>query len=157
MKRYNIPTLEILLTIGQLDQIAAASKIKHPASISKEYLLTDEQLQILNDIVDTTITNILYYNFKIVSEYQSKKSYSYYIRFKPVDKNNEPLPDFKIVFKLANHPIKGRNTKQPERSTFIKSFIVNDEVYTNPIEFISKIQKVCESISEGDYSVLLGG
>jgi len=154
MKRYRVPTLEIVIELNETANIAA-SKVTHLTSVDPTYLLTDEQLQVINDIVESAISNILDYNFKILSEYHSKKSYAYYIKFRPFSSEGEALPEFKMIFRVAEHNQKPERVGKGGGLTLIKSFIVNNEVFSNPVLLMQKIRNTCDEISHGDYSSLI--
>ena len=92
MKRYIQPLktwIEIVVYVDpSLPQDIAAVNLNHPHS---KFKLTDSELRVYADFVESMISPIQAHEFKITESYQSKKSYAYYVKFYPVDKEGEIL------------------------------------------------------------------
>ena len=152
----DIPKLIITLDMMYLpepDEIAAAI-VNHPTSIKSRYRLDDDRLRLLNDIVDTTISFIRSHKFKILRTYQSKKSYSVYVRFQPYSENNEPLDPVEVIFRIADHSSDSlqKDGKIKTGRAYIRSFWVKDKDYKDIRAFTHEIDVICDELASGDYS-----
>ena len=154
MKRYVQPLktwIEIVLYVDpELPQDIAAVKLRHPSS---RFKLTDDELQIYEDFVDSMLSPITAHGFKIVKDYQSSKSYAYYIDFYPVDKEGNLLDEVHVIFRMAEHELKHGLKSSDNR--FIKSFVINNITYDKMLPFQQRIDFICDRLQEGDYEVLL--
>lgn len=162
MKRYirsekqNIVELDVTINFGyQTENVAATEYVNHPRSVKKASRLDAKKLVILNDIIETLLSIMASYGFRFIKQYQSKKSYSYYIwcNIDPEGKYN--LPIVKINFRIADHLNEGldKNTVEATRA-YIKSIIVGDEEYTSPVEMITEFDNMCKELSQGNLNAL---
>ncbi len=143
--------IEIVLYINpSLPQDMAAVELHHPSS---RFKLTDEELLIYSDFVESMISPIYAHGFKIVKDYQSNKSYSYYIDFYPVDKKGNLLDKVHIIFRLSEHVDKSKFHSSSR--IFIKSFVINDISYDKMLPFQDRINYICDRLAEGDYDELI--
>lgn len=160
MKRYVQPLktwIEIVVYVDpSLPQDIAAVNLNHPHS---KFKLTDSELQVYSDFVESMISPIQAHEFKITESYQSKKSYAYYVKFYPVDKEGKILDQVNVIFRLAEHRSKtidhSSNSSSNKSRRFIKSFVINDLVYTDPLAFQNRVDYLCDRLQEGDYSELV--
>lgn len=177
MKRYNHSTrpkhtIEITLFVDPEDiaDVATSSRVRHPQSVKKRYLYSDQQLADFNDLVDSVYSVIDHFDFDIVDEGQSKKSYSYYIDFFPTDQNSDRWDDsIQIKFRLSNHSNRGADNKSSNTSNrgqnkgrdesdkpmiYVKSFMLGSKQYPGQFAIMQAVKKICISLKAGDYTVL---
>lgn len=172
MKRHNhrIKFDCILEIVFQMDikgfDNVAASKVVHPKSVKKKYLITEEELVAFNDLVESVCSVIYAHNFDVIGEGQSGKSYSYYIDFFPTDENGDRWDEsIRIKFRLSNHGNKGVNNRQINRSrkgesesnsplVFVKSFFVGGIQYPSQLAVMKAVDQICKGLKEGNYNVL---
>ena len=156
MKRYinnKKRWIEIVVYIDpSLPQEIAAVELHHPSS---KFKLTDEELQIYEDFVESMISPMQARGFKIIKEYQSNKSYAYYIDFYPVDKQGNLLDEIHVVFRIADHDLSHGRQGAVSSERFIKSFTINNLSYDKMLPFIKRIGIICDHLQEGDYDELL--
>lgn len=156
MKRY-IDTkkrwIEIIVYVdpAYIEHVAAGVQLHHPSS---KFKFTDKELENYTCFVDSMISPIESHKFYIVKEYQSSKSYAYYVDFFPVDKEGNLLDKVHVIFRIAEHPLK-RNSGKSSSTRFIKSFTINDVNYTDLLPFIERVDYICDRLQEGDYNELL--
>ncbi len=154
MKRIIKPKrwIEIVVYVDpSLPQDIAATEQKHPSS---QFKFTDSELQLYLNFVDAMISPIEAHGFKIVKEYQSNKSYAYYVHFYPVNKIGELLDEVYLIFRVAEHLMKHREVTIAKRR-FIKNFTINDLNYDDVKLFQDRVDYICDRLSEGDYSELI--
>ena len=156
MKRYVHPIknwIEITLHVipeNKIQDIAAVT-LKHPNS---KFKLTDEELQIYEDFVESTLSILYGHDFKIIKDYQSRRSYAYYINFYPVSKDGEILDLVKVIFRIAEHEMK-HGEEGIQKDVFIKSFTINNITYDKIMPFRERVSYLCDRLQEGDYDQLL--
>ena len=136
-----------------LDKIAAAT-VKHPVSIKKRKRISEVKLTILNDVVASAENSIKSHKFEIISQGQSHKDYTYYIRFYPITKDGVKLDDVLIIFRIADHKSKQIEVEAENPKVVIKSFVLSGKAYSNSVEFIKAFNDICEGLYTGDISVL---
>ena len=133
-------------------EVAASEKIKHPLSVKKKNRLSDDELRLYNDFIDSMRTPIISRNFIIIREYQSKKSYAYYIDFDPVDKQGQPFNGpVRIQFRFAEHNQKHGKAENTSSDLIIKSFTFNDITYDSYYPIFKKVIDICNHLQEGDF------
>lgn len=155
MKRYindKKRWIEITLYVNpSLPQEIAAVKLRHPSSKLK---LTDEELQIYEDFVETILSVINGHDFRIIKDYQSKRSYAYYVDFYPVSKTGEILDLVHVIFRVAEHTMK-HGEDGLNKNVYVKSFVINDIEYDKIMPFRNRVSYLCDRLQEGDYDELL--
>ena len=157
MKRMIKDCIELVVTINiETRTHVAASAVNHPKSIKQAKKLSDSKLLILNDIVSSVLSVIQSYNFAIIKKYQSNKSYTYYIWFQPQAEDGQKLTPVKIVFRISgDHDSKSIDDNIAEGTqVVVRSFLTGDEEYKDIFVLMSKIDKICKGLSEGDVSEL---
>ena len=142
--------IEIVIDVAyDFENIAAA--IEHPANISKR--VSETKLNILNEIVYSVMSAIHAQGFKIISTHQSKKSYSYYVKFWPVTDEGERLFPIEFMFRISDHNIKQNEYKE---SSIVR--IINLQFggvdFDNSVDLILAADEICKGLKKGDLSVL---
>lgn len=144
--------IEIVIDVAyDFENIAAA--IQHPASISKRKRVSETKLNILNEIVYSVMSAIHAQGFKVISTHQSKKSYSYYIKFWPITDEGERLFPIEFMFRISDHNIKQNEHKE---SSIVR--IINLQLggvdFDNSVDLILAADEICKGLKQGDLSIL---
>lgn len=144
--------IEIIVDVAyDFDKVAAA--IEHPANISKRKRISETKLNILNEIVYSVMSAIHAQGFKVISTRQSKKGYSYYVKFWPVTDEGERLFPIEFMFRISDHNIKQNEYKD---SAIIR--IINLQFggvdFDNSVDLILAADEICKGLKKGDLSVL---
>lgn len=93
--------IDMVLSDEDVESIASDISLNEPISIQDKYRLSISDFNAWCDFVDSVASVVRSYDFKIVQEYQSKKSYSYYIHFYPVSNDGARFKDdLKMILKL---------------------------------------------------------
>lgn len=150
--------IEIVIEFNNQLQDIASSKVTPRPNLKEDQQYTDEQLQWYNDLIDT-ICNIIenYSGFTILNEYQSSKSYSYYIEFEAFTQSGESLGEFTIKFRISDHYSKGRHRYKSvatSKATIFRSIVVNNISQDSSIETATFIQHICDELLLGNVAVL---
>lgn len=142
----------------------AASRVTHPKSIKRKFKYSEQQLADFNDLVESVISVINYYQFEIINEIQSHKSYAYYIEFIPTDDNGDKWDEsICIKFRLADHSNLGAESSQLKQRvpnannhkiTFVKSFCIGSRQYPGPMSVVVAVRNICKHLKNGDYAIL---
>lgn len=136
----------------KFDDIAASERVKHPTSVKKKFRMSDSQLQTYNDLVDSMIAPLIKRNFIINKEYQSKRSYAYYIDFYPVDREgNRHDESVRLLFRAAEHQMKHGEEGPVSEDLILKSFMLLGEEYKDPFALQRKVIDICEHLMDGDF------
>lgn len=153
----HILTMKLVIDIKyKTTQIAADVEFKeltHP-NIKRKYKKSDEWVKQVNDIVRSIIGSMQGRKFKIVKAYPSKKSYTYYIRFQPADKNGD-LWDQVVEFQIElrdhrsdDHEDIGQVTEQ----LLVKTYYLGDKQYLDAYKLMKSVWKLLDQLSKGDFS-----
>lgn len=146
--------IQIVLEVVNDDRIVA-SYVKHPSSIKKRRKLDELKLVIINDVVASAMNSIKAQNFPILSQRQSKKDYSYYIMFQPIDDFGNKLIPIDLKFRITTHSSKSIPDDDTTAATVrIKSFILEGETFSNSVDLIHAIDNICKELKKGNISVL---
>ena len=121
-------------------------------NISKDYQISDIQLQAYNDLVSNILSIIRVNNFNVKRKYQSKSSYSFYIHVKPSFYEGIDTEPVEVIFRISDHPTK---SDYKVTGALIHSVIINFEEFTNGNKIIQKIREICKDLKAGDYSSVL--
>lgn len=153
----SIPTLHIVIDITDSESGVAASvdfkELKHPSG-KKKYRRSDEWLDQVNDLVRSIIGSMQGRKFKILDAKPSNKSYTYYIRFQPADRDGNLWDqELEIQVELRDH-----RSKTHEDSGFIsskllvKAFYLDNNLMANGYELMKEMWAIMDQLSEGDFS-----
>lgn len=134
----------------------ASVEMQHPKSINKIYRLTDTELDIWRSVVESVVNELDIRNFEIIRQWQSRRSYSYYIDFYPVTSDGTKLDLVQIRFRLSDH---GKGVHKVEhtrdRKLMFRDFTINDFTCpANPLNLKNLIGQMCDDLMKGDYSTL---
>ena len=146
--------IEVVINIDYVeDRIleVAASTVQHPENIKKRKRLSDLKLGVLNDIVEGVISCVKHYQFPILESYQSKRSYSYYLTFQPIDKKGNRSTPIPIKFRVGDIHKRQLDTAQPRR-IFIVSVTMGDYLFDNRFQFQLDFDYMCSQLAEGELS-----
>jgi len=134
------------------DDVAASERVKHPLNINKKFKMSDSQLQTYNDLVDSMIAPLIKRKFIINSEYQSKRSYAYYIDFYPIDREGNRYDEsVRLLFRASDHAIQHGEEGQLSEDLVLKSFLLFGEEYKDPFALQRKVIDICEHLMDGDF------
>lgn len=130
----------------------ADSIVNHPKNVKKKYLWSDDELTAYNDLIETVLGLIKSHKFEILRNYQSKKSYSYYIDFLP----NRGSEVIEIRFRITDHSKRSLNdeTAFSGSAPIIKSFVMGSKRYSNLVDIYKAVKNICDDLLKGDYSAL---
>lgn len=128
---------------------------KHP-SINKKHKRTDAWLSELNDLAASVFMALKGRNFNIIRQWYSKKSYTYYYRFQPVDVNGQLIDkEYEIQIELRDHP---SSTHEDHGlvtpNLVIKSYDLDDERYSNRIQLLKAVWHLLDELQKGNFDVL---
>ena len=144
--------IEIIIDVAyDFEKIAAA--IEHPVNISKRKRVSETKLNILNEIVYSVMSTIHAHGFKVISTRQSKKSYSYYVKFWPITDDGHRLFPIEFMFRISDHNMKQNEFKE---STIMR--IINLQFggvdFNNSVDLIVAADEICKGLKQGDLTVL---
>lgn len=129
--------------------------LKDPVRLKDESKMSISDLNMWDDLIDSVISVLNDYEFDIIEHHQSGKSYSYYVSFYPTSEDglrfDEPV---KIVFRLSNHRNDQDHSSNKIKRAFFKSFELDGEQYSNPVDIFFAIDEICKELQKGNYSVL---
>lgn len=130
----------------------AASIVNHLKNVKKKYLWSDDELTAYNDLIETILGLIKSHKFEILRNYQSRKSYAYYIDFLP----NGSSEVIEIRFRITDHSKRSLNdeTAFSDSAPIIKSFVMGSKRYSNLVDIYKAVKNICDDLSKGDYSAL---
>lgn len=145
-------------------------------NLPKEYKLTQTQLSRYKNFVKTMTSIIVNAGFEIIEEYQSPKSYSYYIKFTPslyegiletdVEQNiprkinTDLILDVKI--RLSDHYVHEEDEesigdsvgRSSSRGVVFDEFVVAGVSTESINDAIKDLHEICKDLKAGDYSKL---
>lgn len=165
MKRYirknKIPTLRIIIDIdAPIYNIAASDndfvELKHP-SIKKKFKQSDEWLKQVNDLARSIIGSMQGRKFNIIKAYPSKKSYTYYIRFQPADKNGGLWDqELQLQIELRDHVSKTHDDiGEVAPELFVKTYYLNGKSERDMMSLMRDIFKILDDLADGDFNSFL--
>lgn len=149
--------VKIVLEITYKDDSIAASDsepLKHP-SIRKSRKKSDLWLREINNLVGSLLGTMKGKKFNIIKAYQSGKSYAYYIRFNPADKDGN-LFNQELVFQieLRDHTslTHGDKYDSSQGHLFMKAYYYDDKKYTNLFDLLTDLYKLLDELQEGNFN-----
>lgn len=123
-------------------------------SVTCKHKKSDEWLKNLNDLVRSIIGSLQGRGFHILKAKPSKKSYTYYIVFQPVDKNGD-LWDTELSLQLelrdhvsSTHSDKGSITKD----LIVKTYYLEDKSYKGMLALLRELWRIFDRLQDGDFS-----
>lgn len=164
MKKYKHATYKPVRTINitiefeynHSNGLAASTYAVHPSNMKKKYKLNDMQLVRYNDIIANICIIIESHHFRIIDEYQSKKSYAYYVAFVPISSEGVELSPIEVVFRIAEHsnPSAEEINPSPSSITRIKSLIVDTKKFANTQGLYNEANYICDQLAQGNIEAL---
>ena len=130
--------------------------VNHPSNIKRRERLDEIKLTILNDVVDSCISCINSAGFPISKQYQSSKSYTYYIQFQPITESGEKLIPVELMFRISGDH-KSQSIAEDVASTstvIIKSITLGQKEYESYPQVILALQDICNELKQGNINVL---
>lgn len=145
--------IDIIFNYGPREEsIAAANRVKQPKIINDRNRLTQSQLNTYNDLVDSMLGPLIERKFIINKEWQSTRSYAYYVDFYPVDRQGKRFAEsVRIMFRAAEHDITHGDEGFVSSSLILKSFTLMGETYQDPFALQRKVIDICEHLMDGDF------
>ena len=155
-------TIDILVTIDdfkQFEDIAAAKpvEIRHP-SIKKSHKLSDDALSLYTGFIKCIVEVIENHDILITDNYQSGKSYAYYIDTETTGYVDGERVKFIVHFRIGDHPnysIDQRSSSSEGGAVIaVKKVQIGSYVSENYARAMLYFNKVCEGIRESDLDVM---
>ena len=126
-----------------------------------EYQLSRKQFSAYVNFIKSVVSVIDKLGFDISDEYQSKKSYSYYVQFTPTPYIGfeDQLLELDVKFRLSNHyqtfdNISDDLTKPKTEGTIFSEFVVEGIKQDDIAATLLNIKNICVQLKQGDYSGL---
>lgn len=155
---YQTKSIDITVFIDIVDKndgILSTSYVKHPTSINKNRRLGDLKLYILDDLVASLINSIKFHRFPIYGNYQSKKDYTYYVQFQPIDENGNKLMPVSLKFRLASHSSSGMGDDDVTTATVrIKSFLIGNVTIDDSVSLMVTFESILHELEKGNVKIL---
>lgn len=136
------------------DQIVSDIEIRDPISMSKKYRLSEDAKSDWSDFLTSVISVIRGRHFDIIRQYQSSKSYSYYVDFYPVTLDGQKLDEVELIFRFSDHRHKNAVGEFQTEDFMFRSFEVNGQRYKSTYDVMMAVRHICEDLQKGDYSTV---
>lgn len=164
MKRYirQVTRIELdIIAVLNIAETVESSKNVEWRELPASYQLSNAQFEAYQNFIRSAVSIIRKFGFEVVDEYQSNKSYSYYIQFTP-----EPYAGFEdkmlqldVKFRLSDHAkISQAVTSEPittkSSGVIFKSFVVEGVEHSNIAATLLDIKEICLDLKQGDYDRL---
>lgn len=150
-----ILTLDCVAYLPMIEQdIAAHKEIElNYRDLKPEWQLSKQQMKAYVGFLTTVVSIIESRGFKIEKEYQSSESYSYYVRFSPINYYGEEYK-LDVKFRLSDHPIKslGHRSDNGGKDVVFDSFDIAGFECETIGQVISQIRTLCDELKSGDFS-----
>lgn len=152
-------TIDIILNFERIvftSDVAAKTYIHHPTSVKKSTRISDWEMGRFNDFIESVYDMLDSKGFILheSEDYQSKKSYSYYLHFEWVhDDGTHDMWRFR--FRIANHENKGmRRADNSQRirkdQEYLRSIVISDRgEFENGWDALTAINKMLDGIKSG--------
>ena len=144
--------IDIIIIFDAADEATnlVAARVSHPDHMKLGDRWTDAQLGFYNDFLDS-VAGVVYNYFQDVKEYQSSKSYSYYIEFKAASSS------WTIRLRISDHYLKRSrmsNKNTSYRTLFRQIIIGSTAEFTSYPAAIQALDEICFGIKNGDIDVI---
>jgi len=148
--------INISVDVGHGEYISSTTKIHDRTNIKKKFRYTDSELDAYDDFIVNMLNVLETYKFDIIREYQSKKSYTYYVEFYPTDHFNNRLDKFLLVIRIGDHKMKSSRGSETIKSNnkVIKSFWIGSTQYPSTYKIRESLIKICEELQDENYDIL---
>ena len=156
MKRWiqsssNIPTLHVIIELTESNIRIAASdefeEITHP-SVRRKYKKSDEWLKHVNDLVRSILGSMRGRGFHILQARPSKKSYTYYILFQPVDENGDVWStELGLQLELRDH-VSNSHTDlgQVTKNLIVNTYYLEDKSYRDMTAILKELWRIFDDL-----------
>lgn len=162
MKKYTnkysyVPTLHVYIDLNDADTPVAASvefrEMRQP-SIKRKLKRSDEWLKQVNDLAKSLYSSMVSRGFEVTRAEPSKRSYTYYIRFQPCDRNGDLWDQtLELQIELRDHVSKTHDDiGQLSKDLFVKAFYLEDAQYKNMWELFRQLRHILDDLQDGDFS-----
>lgn len=156
-----VPQYIILIDVEIPDTDISATEeftvdLKDRPNIRSEYQITEEQKAAYRDMIHNIMQLFVRSGFEIIKHYQSKKSYSYYIRVKPefyegVEQFAEPI---EVKFRISDHAL-AADDEEKKDAPIIYTIFINNVDCDSRKEVIQNLRNICRDLKCGDYSSVM--
>lgn len=154
--------LEIIAILKNSDNAVESSKHieLEERKLPLEYQLSDAQKEAYENFVRSVVSIIYNFGFDVVDEYQSSRSYSYYIQFTPSPYKGfeDEWLELDVKFRLSEHYSINKSvieqTTPKTEGVLFKSFVVEGVEYDNIAATLLAVKNICKDLKIGDYSKL---
>jgi len=160
MKRYiksKLPTLHIVIELSaQSDDVAASVEFKdmtHPA-VKRKFQKSDEWLQHVNDLARSIYGSMIARKFDVFKAQPSKKSYTYYLAFRPADKDGNLWDrELGLQIELRDHMSSTHDDIGEVTTKFIvKTYYLENKSYRDMSDMLREIWRILDDVQKGDFS-----
>lgn len=146
----------IIILNSQYADIATADSILKYRNIPREYKLSGKEFDAYAGFIKSALSVINKHGFTVIEEYQSNKSYSYYIQFSQERfvGIEDPL-EFDVKFSLSDYYIERSNVRiDDEKDSIVRPHIfhlivVENICHDNIISALDHISKICTDLRKG--------
>ena len=155
-------TIDILVTIDdfkQFEDLAAAKpvELRHP-SIKKSHKLSDDALSLYTGFIKCIIEVIENHDIAVIDNYQSGKSYAYYIDTETIGYVDGERTKFIVHFRIGDHPnysIDRKSSTSKEGAVIaVKNVQIGSYVAENYARAMLYFNKICKGIRELDLNIM---
>lgn len=164
MKRYihsSIPTLHVVIELSEETRPIAASvefkEMTHP-SVSKKYRQSDEWVRNVNDLARSIYNSMIARKFDVFKSQASKKSYTYYLGFRPADKEGNLWDqELGLQIELRDHVSKTHeDSGQVTEKFIVRTFYLEGQLYSDMFKLLQQIWLILDDVQRGDFSSFAG-
>lgn len=151
-----VPKLVVTVEVDyKLTDVAAVRCINTPDSISSKHKLDSVYEDIFDDVALTVLNTVVSYGFEVTDNYQADRTYSYYVKFNPLDYNGNRATKFEVAFRISDHkPNMGVRRSQNPSTIVIKSINLGKYKFKDFDGVFSAVEDICKCLRRGDVDVL---
>lgn len=159
--------IEAVFNTAMKQEVAANARIElEDRDMPEEYQLSYNQYVAYKNFVNSVVSVIRNFGYEMLEQYQSSKSYSYYITFKP-DRyyGFEDDIQLNVIFRLSDHGQQispklveeADNDSNPKKELktegrVFKEFVVEGVRCENIADALVQVKSICKDLKVGDYS-----
>lgn len=169
MKRYiksteskSVPTLHIYVDIeAAIMPLAAASGIDFDnleifsknKSIARRYKKSKNWLTPVTQMIRRILKSMDERGFNLISYKDSPQSYTYYIKFKPVDTEGNIInKELQLQIELRDHTSKTHTEGKINDKLYVKAYYIENTEYPNTAEVLIAVYQILDKLQKGDFS-----
>ena len=156
LRKEVVPKLVVTVEVDyELTDVAAVRLINTPNNISSKYKLDSVYEDILDDVALTVLNTVVSYGCEVTDNYPADGTYSYYVKFNPLDYNGNKVTKFEVAFRISDHkPNMGVRRSQNPSTIVIKSINLGKYKFKNYDGVFSAVEDICKCLRRGDVDVL---